>query len=238
MNIRYWWIVITYILVQFSVLLGVPLLLSLGVSRTQAFGIWSIFSFTIGLVIILILLIPDIRERHLVRGRSTRGEAIRWSLIGIALVFGAQYAAALIESVVLGIEPGSQNTQDIVEIAKAFPAFILIVSIIGPILEEIVFRKVLFGALYKRFNFGIAALVSSLIFAVVHMDFIHLLIYTAMGFAFAFLYVKTKRIIVPIIAHVSINLFVAVVQVVFADQLEEMIENLEQTASIIFGGIL
>lgn len=241
LNKRYWWILITYALMQLSAIPGVFLLRELGVSVERIPGVWSMFSFSVGLLIIVLLLIPNIRERHLIRGRSSRGEAIRWTIIGVFMVFGAQYAAALIEMYVLGIDPGSENTQTIVEFAKAFPAFIIVVSIIGPILEEIVFRLIIFGALYKRFNFWIAGFVSSLIFAAIHFDFTHLLVYTSMGFVFAFLYVKTKRIMVPIIAHVALNLFVSVVNVLLADQIEgwlEQLEQFEQQMSVIIGGLL
>ncbi|MDT8862410.1 CPBP family intramembrane metalloprotease [Alkalihalobacillus sp. MEB130] len=240
MNKRYWWILITYTLMQFSAVPGVLLLRELGVSLDRIPGVWSMFSFSVGLLIIILLLIPEMKTRHEIEGRSSRGEAVRWSIIGVFMVFAAQYAAALIEMFLLGIEPGSENTETIVEFAKAFPAFIIVISVIGPILEEIVFRLVIFGALYKRFNFWIAGILSSIIFAAVHMDFTHLLVYTAMGLVFAYLYVKTKRILVPIIAHVAINLFVSIVNVLLADQLEDWMEQLEQLeqTSFIIGGLL
>lgn len=241
LNKRYWWILITYALMQLSAIVGVPLLISLGVEVERIPGLWSMFSFTIGLIIVLLLLRPDMRNRHARAGRSTRGEAVRWSIIGVFLVFAAQYAAALIEMFVLGIEPGSENTETIVEYAKAFPAFIIVISVIGPILEEVVFRLIIFGALFKRFGFWIAGFASSLIFAAVHMDFTHLLVYTAMGFVFAYLYVKTGRILVPIVAHVALNLFVAVVNVLLADRMEEILERLEQLEQsfiTIIGGLL
>ncbi len=220
---------------QLSALPGSHYLRMIGVPIEQIPGIWSIISFSIGLIIVLLLLIPDIKNRHFTRGRASRWEAVQWSIIGIFMVFAAQYAAAFIE-LLLGIEPGSENTEAIVEFAKVVPEFIIVISIIGPILEEIVFRLVIFGVLYKRFNFWFAALFSSLIFAVTHFDFDHLLIYTAMGFVFAFLYAKTKRIIVPIVAHISLNLFVSLINIVFAERIQEIIKQLEQQTSFIIGG--
>ena len=111
-----------------------------------------------------------------------------------------------------------------------------VVSIIGPILEEIVFRKILFGTLYKKFNFFIAAIISSLVFAAIHFDFTHLLVYTAMGLVFAFLYVKTKRIIVPIAAHVAMNTLVAIGQIFMSnEQIQEMIKEAEKMQGFIGG---
>lgn len=238
MTKRYWWVLITYIGIQFSAFIGAPLLMLFDLTMEEIVGIWSVFSFSLGLIIILILLKPDIQSRHMNRNRSSRGEAVKWSIIGVFLAFAAQYSAILIEVTLLGIEPGSENTEQIIQYAKAAPIFIIVLAVIGPILEEIVFRLIIFGTLYKRFNFFISALVSSLIFSAVHWDFEHTLIYTAVGFAFAFLYVKTGRILVPIVAHVAVNSFVVIVQVVYGERLEELQRQLEQVQFILGGFLL
>jgi membrane protease YdiL (CAAX protease family) len=231
---RHWYVVITYIIMQFSSILGVPLLVKLGIeAREVAVAYWLIFSFFAGLVVILLFLRQDMMVRHQ-EERSTISMAIFWSFFGVFLALFAQGIAATIENRVFGIEYGSENTQFLVEIAMTTPLFIVVTSVIGPILEEIIFRKILFGTLYKRFNFFIAALLSSVIFAMVHMDFTHLLIYSAMGFTFAFLYVKTNRIIVPIIAHVAMNTLVVLIQVVFKDEIEKYQEQVESMQAIIY----
>lgn len=235
MEKRHWYVVLTYVIMQFSSFLGVPLFYNLGVRpREVALAYWLIFSFLTALVIIFILLRKDMKEIGDRESRASWPIAIIWSFIGIILAFFAQGVAALIENKLFGIEAGSENTQFLVEIATVTPLFIIVTSIIGPILEEIIFRKILFGSLYKRFNFIIAALISSLIFAVVHMDFTHLLIYTAMGFTFAYLYIMTKRIIVPIIAHVSMNTIVVLIQIVYRDDLEKYQQQMETMQLIFF----
>lgn len=237
MNKRYFYVVLTYILVQLSGFIGAPLLLSIkpDLTNEEVFAIWTIISFSVGLITVLLLLKPDIKDRHRYSNRSSKLDALKWSFIGIFMALGAQYIAALIEMNLFGIEMGSENTEILVDVTKVIPLFIIVTSIIGPILEEIIFRKIIFGSLYNRFNFWIAAFISSLIFAAVHMDFEHLLIYSAMGFTFAFLYVKTKRIIVPIIAHISMNTLVVIVRVIFADDLQELENKLEQVQTIIGG---
>jgi membrane protease YdiL (CAAX protease family) len=131
----------------------------------------------------------------------------------------------------------------IVNIIEVTPLVILVTSILGPILEEIIFRKILFGVLYVRTNFIVAALISSLIFSLLHGEPQHLLLYASMGFTFAFLYVKTKRIIVPIFAHVAMNTMVVIIQTVFRDDVEKMMKQfeemqLEQQVQVIIGGFL
>lgn len=237
MTKRYWLVILTYILMQLSALIGVPILMLMGMDEKQIPGMWTLFSFIIGFILILLFLKKDIRERHLTRDRSSKSEAIVWSIAGIFMAFMAQYVAVLIEVNLFGIEAGSENTEMIVELAKVTPALILVVAVIGPILEEILFRMIIFGSLYKRFNFWIAAIISSVVFAAVHLDFSHLLVYSFMGIVFAFLYVKTKRIIVPIMAHVALNSFVMLVQVVFGDRLLELQKKLESVQGFI-GGFL
>jgi membrane protease YdiL (CAAX protease family) len=234
---RYWLVILTYIIMQLSAFIGFPILMLMGIAENRIPGIWTLFSFSIGFIIILLLIRKDMEDRYLTRGRSTRSKALLWSIAGIFMAFTAQYFAVLIEVSVFGIEPGSENTEMIVELAKATPALILVVAVIGPILEEIIFRMIIFGSLYKRFNFWIAAVISSVFFAAVHLDFEHLLVYTFMGVVFAFLYVKTKRIIVPIMAHVALNSFVMLVQVVYGDRLIELQKKLDEIQGFI-GGLL
>ncbi|TSB44949.1 CPBP family intramembrane metalloprotease [Alkalicoccobacillus porphyridii] len=208
---------------------AVPLMflfIGLGVTdQNLLVGYSTVVSYIIGTLIIFGLLIPDMRKGNLDRNRSTAGMTVVWSLAGVFLVFAAQYIAALIEVFVFGIEPGSENTENLVELSRAFPFMIVVIAILGPIIEEIVFRKVLFGSLYKKMNFFFASTISSLIFAAAHWDFTHLLVYLCMGYAFAFLYVISKRIIVPIIAHIALNSFVVLVQVIFYDFFQDLMEQ-------------
>lgn len=240
MKARYWYVILTYIIMQFSGILGIPLLLLLGIGDdlhpNTIIALWTVISFVAALPIVLFLLRQDIKERHQSLHRSSKGEAIGWAIAGIFMAMTAQVIAANIEIHILGIEAGSENTQEIMALVKSLPLLVIVVSIIGPILEEIIFRQIIFGSLYKKFNFFISALISSLIFAVVHMDFTHLLIYTAMGFTFAFLYVRTKRIIVPIFAHVAMNTFVVVVQTIFADDIERIMKQAEKLQQTFIGG--
>ncbi|CAM5189268.1 Abi, CAAX amino terminal protease family OS=Lysinibacillus sphaericus (strain C3-41) OX=444177 GN=Bsph_0132 PE=4 SV=1 [Lysinibacillus sphaericus] len=53
---------------------------------------------------------------------------------------------------VFGIEGGSQNTADIVAIAKGAPIAILAIVVFGSVLEEFVFRRIL-GSLVQTTNF-------------------------------------------------------------------------------------
>ncbi|SDJ78029.1 CPBP family intramembrane glutamic endopeptidase [Salimicrobium halophilum] len=227
---RYWYIIIIYLATQLSGIIGAPLLMALGFGRTDAIAVWSIFSFTIATVWMLILLKPELAERS---ERARTGSIILWAILGFFLALFAQNIAGMIEMYLFDASPESENTQLLMDIAEQSPIFILLPVIFAPITEEIIFRKIIFGSIYKRTNFLLAVVVSSLAFAAFHFDFTHLLIYFAAGSVFAFLYVKTKSIITPIITHMILNSMVVVAQM-YREELENYMEQME---TILLGGL-
>jgi len=226
---NYWLIVATYVIMHLSGIVARPIMMDiLGFSPNETIAYWNIISFFAGLIVILLLLRGDIK-RGSQRNASPISITVLWSVVGIFLAFIVNIIAGLIETQVLGIEPGSDNTMFIMEIIRSFPIFMIIPAIIAPILEEIVFRKVIFGTLHKRVNFFIAALLSSLVFGIIHGEPQHLLVYASMGFVFAFLYKMTNRIIVPIFAHAGMNSITVLLQYsVTPEQLEQMRRQLEE----------
>lgn len=243
MKKHYWFILLTYMLMQLSGVAGISLFhyLDIGATQVERFAYWTIFSFTLAFIIILFLLRKERNNESLLRGEpSSVGVSVGWAIGGFFLAIFAQSLAANIEINLFGVEPGSENTEMIVSVIEVTPLVIIVTSIIGPILEEIIFRKIIFGVLYKRTNFIIAGLISSLLFALLHGEPQHLLLYASMGFTFAFLYVKTKRIIVPIFAHVAMNTMVIIVQTVFREDIEKMMKQVEdmQQVQVIIGGLL
>ncbi|UOQ84316.1 CPBP family intramembrane glutamic endopeptidase [Gracilibacillus salinarum] len=232
---KYIYLIVTYVAMQFSIFLALPfrdLITDMETFSTW----WSVITFALALVVSFIILKGEMKEFFDLEHKRI-GNIILWSILGFFLVMIGQYASILIETFVFGIKPGSENTMDLMNVARQMPIFIIIISVLGPILEELVFRKAIFGSLYKKMNFFFAAIISGLIFAAVHMDFSHLLTYTAIGMIFAFLYVETKRIIVPIIAHMSINTFAVIGQLSLdSEQIEQQMKQLEELMTIIIGG--
>ncbi|UOR10296.1 CPBP family intramembrane glutamic endopeptidase [Halobacillus amylolyticus] len=233
---RYWYIILTYVAAQLSTFVGLPLMLVLGLNQSDAIAAWSVISFTIATIIILRLLRKDMKQATMREDRSGAGKIILWSILGVFLALFAQGIAALIETEIFGVPAGSENTMNLMEIARQSPLFILLPVVFAPITEEIIFRKIIFGSIYKKSNFFVAVLLSALIFGAFHFDFEHILVYFAMGVVFAFLYVKTKSIITPIIAHMAMNSFVVITQFFVSE--EEIRRMQEQLQTIFIGGLL
>lgn len=190
--------------------------------------ITSWWTFIMGLVTLLIIFVLWRKNRdflNIYKGeKATTMQAIGWGVIGFFLVFLGQSIAAFIESVI-GVPAGSENTAAFMEIAKVAPVMIIVIALIGPILEEFVFRRVIFGSLIQVQGFWISAIISGIIFAAIHFDFTHILLYTVCGLIFAFLYHKTKSLLTSIVAHVLLNTFVVVVQLNI-ERIEQFLETM------------
>lgn len=235
MTKRYWWVLIVYLFAQFSVIVFAPTLyLLLPLDEIQAGIYGNILGFILGLIIILYILRTELRTQS--RDAASTWGVILWSIIGVFMAYFTQAIAVMIEVTFFGIQVGSENTAALMEMTRIAPLFILITAIVAPILEEIVFRKILFGVFYKRTNFFIAATLSAFIFGIIHGEPMHILIYASMGYVFAYLYVKTKRIIVPIIVHMTLNTITVVSQLSLTPEQIEEIERQWENLQIIFGG--
>ena len=218
------YVLITYIICQLSVLLLIFIpglkdsLLQLfsGISEQDKLiklsAWWSTISFAVAFIVSFILISRNKQFWDVFKGeKASIGASIGWGVIGFFLVFLGQTIGAYIE-LALGIDMGSENTEAIMSVTKVAPIMIIATVFLGPILEELVFRRVIFGSIIQNYNFWIASIISAIVFAAIHMDFTHILLYTICGMIFAFLYHKTKRLLTPIIGHVLLNGFVTFIQ--------------------------
>lgn len=218
------YVLITYIICQLSVLLLIFIpglkdsLLQLfsGISEQDKLiklsAWWSTISFAVAFIVSFILISRNKQFWEVFKGeKASIGASVGWGVIGFFLVFLGQTIGAYIE-LALGIDMGSENTEAIMDVTKVAPIMIIATVFLGPILEELVFRRVIFGSIIQNYNFWIASIISAIVFAAIHMDFTHILLYTICGMIFAFLYHKTKRLLTPIIAHVLLNGFVTFIQ--------------------------
>lgn len=88
--------------------------------------------------------------------------------------------------------------------------YVLIPVLVAPIIEEFIFRKILslgLEVLLERINRATAIIIANGIFAAVHFDWFFFP-YFVNDCLYAWSYEKTKDLKVPILAHISYNLFV------------------------------
>ncbi|KZX13314.1 CPBP family intramembrane glutamic endopeptidase [Methanobrevibacter oralis] len=85
-----------------------------------------------------------------------------------------------------------------------------LISIIGPIFEEILFRKILIDKTIK-YGARISIIISALLFGLFHGNVNQFFYAFLMGGFFAYVYIKTGKIIYPIILHLIVNLMGSVI---------------------------
>jgi uncharacterized protein len=78
-------------------------------------------------------------------------------------------------------------------------------AVVAPVVEEIIFRGFIFAGFRERYGWKTAALISSLLFAVIHFQPTAFLPIVVLGLIFAYLYQRSGSIWPAIIMHVSSN---------------------------------
>ncbi len=87
---------------------------------------------------------------------------------------------------------------------------VVVMVVLGPIVEEMVFRGLLFGALAPRIGTLAGALVTALLFAAAHGDAVLFLTLAGLGFVNALAYAATGNLWIPVILHALNNALGAV----------------------------
>ncbi|MBJ8007374.1 CPBP family glutamic-type intramembrane protease [Bacillus cereus] len=210
---RYWGVIITYILFYLSIYLFEPIFITLFNLTTEAANVYGrILGYFLAFIVILILMKPDIE-----RGSSNAyppKKTILWCIYGVLIYFLVQAIYGLIAIVVFNMDPNSEHSEMIKTKFISFPFIIVNIAIFGPVMEEVLTKKIILDTLRKRTNVYIACLITSLVFALLHMELASVIPYTLAGLVYAFLYVKTNRLIVPIVVHMSINTLAILIKLI------------------------
>lgn len=86
-------------------------------------------------------------------------------------------------------------------------------GIVGPIFEETLFRYSFINYLKKFNNTKMSIIISSIVFAVCHTGITTIMYAFIIGLVNSYLYIKKKNILVPIVIHMSANIFVNVLNI-------------------------
>lgn len=79
--------------------------------------------------------------------------------------------------------------------------FLLVVSVCAPVFEEILFRGFLFASLTRYLSKGSALVLSSLVFAVAHLNLSDLLPLTMLGLVLGVIYSHSRNLLAPMLLH-------------------------------------
>ncbi len=83
---------------------------------------------------------------------------------------------------------------------------VVVLAVLVPVSEELVFRGLLFKRLRERATYMQAALYSAIVFGLMHVNFVQMLYGFILGMMLTYLYEKYGSVKAPIAAHMAMNL--------------------------------
>lgn len=147
--------------------------------------------------------------------KNNLGNLNLWSMNWVKMLLGIICAFVLyllldcfIDQMIESIFPASEAVyQETVSVLKESPITSLIqVCIIAPITEEILMRGFVLEMLKKKYHVGLALLVSTVLFALLHFNMVQTLSALVSGFLLGILYIKTGSVVTTILTHALYNL--------------------------------
>ena len=153
-------------------------------------------------------------QMHRKEGFSGTGKAFVWappviwfSVIILAIATG-QFLNDLINGLHLNdLFTGYSEVSEQAFSGQPVGLMILVVGIIGPICEELMFRGIVFHRLKDWVKSQAAIVISALLFGIYHGNVVQFFYATCMGVMLAIIYDKTGTLWISIFAHIAANLW-------------------------------
>lgn len=151
-----------------------------------------------------------------IRGRSFSDE-VRWHVMPSAAKailgplecgFGMSVLASFVLVLIPFPDAWFETYDESMEMMMAGnPLYLAFATVIAaPIIEEVIFRGLVYTRLCRGMKRWIAALLSALIFGLVHGTLLHLVYTVPMGLMLCLFYEKYRSLWAPIVLHMSFNL--------------------------------
>src|SRR5699024_7416567 len=166
-------IILTFIVVQVAV---IPVGIVIGLmyqDLTQAELVEKIMPYQFGAFVLGAIAVIILGNTHKDKNIFERSEkksplyaTVLWIIGGTFLAYTSQIVAGLINVYLLGNPVESQNTEGIIDMVLGAPYMVILVVVLGPIIEEYVFRRAIFAELYElmaKMNKVVAFLLAGLI---------------------------------------------------------------------------
>jgi membrane protease YdiL (CAAX protease family) len=122
-------------------------------------------------------------------------------------VFGALGTVALSAAVSqVGLEP--EGMKEVFGLVRApgelLPSLVLLAGL-APLVEELIFRGLVYGWVAGRWGRNVGWIVSSLAFAAAHIELTHIVMVLPLGLLFGWLRQRTDSLVPSLVAHIANN---------------------------------
>ena len=165
----------------------------------------------------------------------------------LAMSYAVMYVGNLVGTALnagIAAAKGTELANPIAELLTSSNIYyeLLFVGLMAPIMEELVFRKILIDRI-RVYGEGIAILVSGLTFGLFHGNLFQFFYAFGIGALFAYIYLRTGRVLYTIILHAIINTFSVILSQLLLGNSDVKTfqnfgeENLEEMVSVIQGNL-
>ncbi len=227
-----------YAIIGFAVILGTELVLGLilgpegyaALSENMYFfwGMQVLGMYVIALPVFLLLIrkLPCATEE---RSKMSLGEFTAIFLIAEAVMMLGSLISSYIVSF-LSMIVGHEIADATSELILSTPVWIviLVAVIIGPVVEELIFRRGLIPRL-RIYGDRYAIIVSAVAFGIFHGNFSQLVYATGLGLLLGYIYVKTGDVKYSILMHVLLNFFGTVPALLAGDSMTRLEEITDES---------
>ena len=171
---------------------------------------------TLGIAILFAwLVLRSVPKAEFQKGKFSFGKLM--SLFPIAIAMG--YAGNIVSNIFIttwNLFTGNEVTNEVSELIMGSDIWIsfVFVGIVGPILEELFFRKLLIDRL-RPYGEVASVVISASFFALFHMNFSQLLYAFGVGLILGYLYYRSGNFTLTASLHVLFNLVMGVIPMVF-----------------------
>ena len=140
------------------------------------------------------------------------GKTLWYTLISLIAIFAISFIYIIIMSLVFGIEaPESKIETLIMNRSVSNTVLLIVVSFIGPIIEEVFFRGFLYSAFKKNWGILPALFLSSILFSLVHLEIYSFIPLFMIGWLLAYIFEKTRSLFPAIFLHAIYNLILILI---------------------------
>ena len=150
-------------------------------------------------------------------------------LQGLCITFAMMMAGSYVGTIIIAVfetvlRRSLTNPVESATVGQSVWVNLFFVALLAPVLEELVFRKLLCDRLLPLGE-GYAVVLSAAIFGLVHGNFFQFFYAFALGAFFAIIYVKTGRIRYTIFYHIIVNLLGGVLAPWILERIEPVLNE-------------
>lgn len=159
----------------------------------------------IGIIITLILIYLNFDKKLLSKDTFKKvklNEVINIIILG----FGLSVTLGVLTVILTKFFPSYLDVINYIDTARNSVGQLIIIIVVAPIYEEIIFRRIIFGYLKENYNIVCAVIVQALIFGLAHGNIVQGIYTFILGVAFALIYIYCDSLVGSMILHGVCNL--------------------------------